>query len=195
MSLSLVTNRASTDASKLTVIKIKYSSSGWSSLTETEKNNWRYGFPVYLLDAEGRYLIDASGRYLMIRDGVIRGAYNYTDLNRVESAVEKLAAALTGYGYPVSVTVKADWTLADVQAITTQTGLENIERYRENVAAIRAALTVFSSTPDVPDSMLQLGYQDANDIEQILLDVEILINNMVAIWFHSGEDVQSGEEY
>lgn len=37
-------------------------------------------------------------------DAGLKGAYNFTDLNRVESAVKLLAVALTSAGYPVSVT-------------------------------------------------------------------------------------------
>lgn len=37
-------------------------------------------------------------------DAGLKGAYNFTDLNRVESAVKLLAAALTSAGYPVKVT-------------------------------------------------------------------------------------------
>lgn len=37
-------------------------------------------------------------------DAGLKGAYNFTDLNRVESAVKTLAAALTSAGYPVEVT-------------------------------------------------------------------------------------------
>ena len=37
-------------------------------------------------------------------DAGLKGAYNFTDLNRVESAVKTLASALTSAGYPVSVT-------------------------------------------------------------------------------------------
>lgn len=37
-------------------------------------------------------------------DAGLKGAYNFTDLNRVESAVKLLAAALTSAGYPVEVT-------------------------------------------------------------------------------------------
>lgn len=37
-------------------------------------------------------------------DAGLKGAYNFTDLNRVESAVKQLAAALTSAGYPVKVT-------------------------------------------------------------------------------------------
>ena len=37
-------------------------------------------------------------------DAGLKGAYNFTDLNRVESAVKTLSAALTSAGYPVAVT-------------------------------------------------------------------------------------------
>ena len=37
-------------------------------------------------------------------DAGLKGAYNFTDLNRVESAVKTLAAALASAGYPVAVT-------------------------------------------------------------------------------------------
>lgn len=37
-------------------------------------------------------------------DAGLKGAYNFTDLNRVEAAVKTLAVALTSAGYPVSVT-------------------------------------------------------------------------------------------
>ena len=37
-------------------------------------------------------------------DAGLKGAYNFTDLNRVEAAVKQLAAALTSSGYPVTVT-------------------------------------------------------------------------------------------
>ena len=37
-------------------------------------------------------------------DAGLKGAYNFTDLNRVESAVKTLSAALTSAGYPVEVT-------------------------------------------------------------------------------------------
>lgn len=37
-------------------------------------------------------------------DAGLKGAYNFTDLNRVEAAVKTLAAALTAAGYPVEVT-------------------------------------------------------------------------------------------
>lgn len=37
-------------------------------------------------------------------DAGLKGAYNFTDLNRVEAAVKTLAAALTSAGYPVAVT-------------------------------------------------------------------------------------------
>ena len=43
-------------------------------------------------------------------DAGLKGAYNFTDLNRVESAVKLLAAALTSAGYPVEVTPVLKWS-------------------------------------------------------------------------------------
>jgi hypothetical protein len=111
-----------------------------------------------------------------------KGQYAYTDINRVETAVQTLATALNNAGYYVAVTVKTNWTAADKPSRT------DMERYRTNISTIRATLAVFSSTPAVPDSMRYLGYQSANDIEQILLDVERLINNMQAAFCYSGEN-------
>ena len=159
MSLSLITDRTELDVNKSNRIKAKYSSSGWDSLSAAEQAAYLAG---------------------------LKGSYNHTDLNRVESAVQTLANDLTAIGYPVSVAVKTDWTQADVQALSTQSGMENIERYRMNVSTIRSALAVFSTTPEAPASMDKLTFTRANAIEQILLDVEKLITNMSAAFRHSG---------
>ena len=151
MSLSLITDRTQIDVNRVNSIVGKYTASGWESLTLSEQSAFKAG---------------------------LKGSYNYTDLNRVENAVATLAEALTGIGYSVTVTTKTDWTQADVQALTTQTGMENIERYRSNISSIRAVLTVYSTTPAVPSSMDKLTFISANDIEQILLDVEQLIYNI-----------------
>lgn len=111
-----------------------------------------------------------------------KGQYGYTDINRVESAVQTLATALSAAGYSVTVATKTNWTGSDKPSRT------DMERYRTNISAIRAVLPVFLTTPAVPDSMRYLGYQSANNIEQILLDVETLINNMQAALYYAGEN-------
>ena len=90
------------------------------------------------------------------------------------------------YGFNLALTIKTDWTQSD--NITAS----NIEAYRQNVAKIRNAITVTANTPQTPVSMNKLTAKQANDIEKILQAVEVLLNNISAAWFYSGE-IYSGE--
>lgn len=116
----------------------------------------------------------------------LKGAYNASDLNRVGAAVAYVAGRLTGYGYAVSVDPRQDWQVTD---IPTQ---ESMTAYLADVAALRAALTVAAGTPEVPEDMERLTWQEANNIEQILVDVDELLTRMAAAWFYSG-DLYAGE--
>lgn len=118
----------------------------------------------------------------------LKGAYNTADLNRVGGAVQYIADMLTDCGYAVDVSPKTDWARADIPTPA------QMETYRQNVIKVRAALSVFSTTPAVPGNMNKLTYQEANDIEKILVDVERLIDNMVASFIYSGE-IYSGEDW
>lgn len=102
----------------------------------------------------------------------LKGAYNASDLNRVESAVQYVTDRLNAAGFNLHPTVKTDWAMADIP------GVADMERYRQNAATIRAALSVFSSTPQTPESMRFLNWVKANNIEQILVDVDTLLNYM-----------------
>ena len=51
--------------------------------------------------------------------------------------------------------------------------------YLSNVEAIRSVLEVLSTTPETPESMEALTWVEANNIEQILVDVETVINRVV----------------
>lgn len=104
----------------------------WSSMTASERTAW-YG--------------DAA-----------KGAYNYTDLNRVESAVEELSAKL-GLG----LVTKTDWTLWDVPTAS------EMNRYLSNVAAIRDACYGTVTFPTIPSSMNGLTHDGANSIEKVLV--------------------------
>ena len=116
----------------------------------------------------------------------LKGAYNFTDLNRVESAVEYVAERLTEAGYAVIPVVKKNWTATDKPT------LEDFKRYMKNVADIRSALTTFQTTPEAPTTDRKLDFQIANALEQILVDVDDLITRMISSYFYSG-DLYSGE--
>ena len=115
-----------------------------------------------------------------------KGAYNHSDLNRVEEAVAYLHQRLAELGYAIETPVTRSWT---ADAIPTAA---DMTRYLQNVKALREALTVFSTTPAVPSSMHNLTHQGANDIERVLQDVETLIGNMVSAFVYSGE-IYGGE--
>lgn len=54
-----------------------------------------------------------------------------------------------------------------------------MEAYLANVEALRSTLDVLESTPQTPESMEALTWVEANNIEQILLDVQKMINQVV----------------
>lgn len=115
-----------------------------------------------------------------------KGTYNHGDLNRVGEALRYLADLLNGCGYDIRVTAKQDWTENDAPSAG------QMVQYLADLAAVRGALAVMEETPTVPETMEKLTWQTANSIEQILRDVDVLLTNMMAAWFYSGE-VYSGE--
>ena len=115
-----------------------------------------------------------------------KGAYNYTDLNRVGNAVSYVAGRLTEAGYLVPVSPKIDWTESDIPKES------DMQTYLADVETIRNTLTVLPDTPEVPEDMAGLTYEEANDIERILLAVDALITNMINAYFYSNE-INCGE--
>lgn len=94
-----------------------------------------------------------------------KGAYNYVDLNRVETAVKELAAQLK-----LNLTTKTNWTLWDIPTKS------EMERYLGNVIAIRDACPGSVTFPNLPDSMSGLTYEGANNIEKVLTLVNVELN-------------------
>lgn len=128
MLLELITDRTQQHVALLNRLRKK----PYSSMTSSEKNAW-----------DG----DAA-----------KGAYNYTDLNRVESAVGELAGQLG-----LSLTTKTNWTVWDVPKQS------DMERYLSNVEAIRNACPKKTELPTLPSTMSGLTYDGANRIEEVLL--------------------------
>ncbi len=173
MALELVTDRKKSDADYIIALKNK----GWDSLTAAEKAYWLRGSPMGLYDADGKSLITSDEEALQGRDTIVKGAYNVSDLNRVGAAVQYLADLLNGYGYAVSVTAKQDWELADLSNVS------DMESYLDDVQAIKDG---FYGTTALPSAMDDLTYTQANNIEELLLEVEEYINLMIAAFRKSG---------
>lgn len=119
-------------------------------------------------------------------NGALKGAYNAADLNRVGNAVQYVANRLNSAGCAVDVSPKLDWVIKDIPTI------DQMAKYLDEVGTIRSAIAVLPDTPPLPENMGYLTYIEANNIERILWDVNLLINNMIAAWYYSGE-IYSGE--
>lgn len=144
-----------TDRTQLDVDRVNVlAKKGWENMTPEERSEWEIG---------------------------LKGAYNCTDLNRVQSAVRYLQNRLAGVGYFVTLSDSKNWMVQDVPTLT------DMQNYLADVAAIRGVMTLLNTTPPVPDTMVGLTYIKANQIEQILLDVDQLLTNIIASFTYSGE--------
>ncbi len=178
-----------TDRTQADVERVRtLSAKGWASMTDEERAEWAAG---------------------------MKGAYNVTDLNRVESAVEYLAGLLVDlpdeikqYAADMAVAwdkffdvpydaekygqmnTKTDWAMPDLPS------LSDMGRYLGNVGLVRDALT--ADYPDLVDTMENLTHTRANDIEQILCvayaayvakRAKMLsqVDNTKAAFYYSGE--------
>ncbi len=117
----------------------------------------------------------------------MKGAYNAFDLNRVGAAVNYLAERLVNYGYLVSVDPKIDWMMGDLP-----TPIE-MEHYLDQVRIIKNSIVNLPTTPALPLDMQGLTYEEANAIEQILIDVDKVITLSELTHCYSGE-IYAGEE-
>lgn len=140
--MDLITDRTQADVNRVKEIAVKAKNGTW---TAAERAEWLAG---------------------------MKGAYNYTDFNRVESAVKELAAILG-----VTVTTVTTW---DSKAIPKAA---DIQRYLGNIDKLRTVCAALATTPQTPESMHRMTYQTANQIEQILTDIEAAINS----WYRCGE--------
>ncbi len=86
-----------------------------------------------------------------------KGAYNYSDLNRVERAVAEISDR-DGLG----LETKTDWKSWDQPTET------DMRRYLGNIATIRSNLAGGVNVPAVPSSMSNFTFEQANNIELIL---------------------------
>jgi hypothetical protein len=135
---------------------------GYAAMTEAERTEWNAG--------------------------TLKGAYNVSDLNRVGAALNYMRDRLAEASYisPYAFTAKTNWARTDMP------NSADLTYYLNCVSQIREAFSVYATTPPTPRDRGALSWQEANDIEKIFIDVEKLLNNMLAARFHCG-DVFSGE--
>lgn len=115
-----------------------------------------------------------------------KGAYNHTDMNRVEAAVFMIAAKLNDIDIPVTVATKSDWERTDIPLAS------DLTRYLGNVAKLRSSSSGLHKAPELPTSMVRLDYVGANNIEKTLLFINEWADGMKNTARYSG-DFYGGE--
>ena len=104
--------------------------------------------------------------------------YNASDLDRVGSAVQYVSGILGGYGYTVPATGRTNWAVGEIPSKA------DMDAYLADLTALRGAVAVMSTTPEVPGSMSRLKWDAANDIEKILQDVDDALYRMAqSLWY------------
>lgn len=115
-----------------------------------------------------------------------KGAYNYTDMNRVEAAVFMIVAKLNDIDIPVDVTTKSDWKRKDIPSVS------DLTRYLGNVAKLRSSSSGLHMAPELPASMVRLDYAGANSIEEVLLYINSWADRTKDSQIYAG-DIYGGE--
>ena len=159
---SFITNRTIDDVKRWKTLRDK----GWLRMTEEERKEW-------LGEIE-------------TTPAATRGMYTHIDMNRVEKAVEVISLLFRESGYGTPLNVKTDWTYQDT--VTKN----DMERYLQNIIALREFFVVFQDTPNAPNIDAKLDYKLANDIENILKDVYDIADSLVRSRYYVGEII-SGE--
>lgn len=99
-----------------------------------------------------------------------RGACTITMINRVENAQKSLSDLLNKYKYTVNISNKTNWTNGEIF------NNANYMRLLQNLRALRNAFYTYNTTPNTPTYIY--GYEEANNIEKILVDINSMIESM-----------------
>lgn len=97
----------------------------------------------------------------------LKGAYNYTDLNRVETWCEYIQTILNEYGKNISIQIKTNWNMRDYPTRT------QIDRIRDNLDTLKEACYALITEEILYNNTL--NYEQANILEKILYDIDTYI--------------------
>ena len=115
-----------------------------------------------------------------------KGFYNDSDLNRVGSAMAYLRDRLNDNGYTVDIEPYTAWEESDIPTPNDMT------LYLGCLGTLRSVLPLPDGTPETPDTMENLTYVTANDIEKILETIDDVLTKSITFVWYSG-DIYSGE--
>lgn len=119
-----------------------------------------------------------------------KGAYNYTDLNRVGAVINAINESLLAEGYGTEgLTMRTDWAEKDPFYPS------DLAEYLNGVDELKNGIPLPSAAPETPNAFQP--FSNANQIEEILLLVSEILEKMMKTYryadtFFCGEDNHNG---
>lgn len=110
----------------------------------------------------------------------LKGAYNETDLNRIGRIMNELSNLLNQYGYYNSVSAKQNWQVGD------KPNPSDMENFINNLSSLKNSFNYIPESPQVPLDMVSLTYEEANNIEKILYEIDRVIKELKLNLIYSG---------
>lgn len=113
-------------------------------------------------------------------------SYGWRDMNRVGEAMEYIAARLRECGFHIPGEARTDFSRTDFPTPTV------FDEYLGRLQMLHEAIALFVTSPPVPEvgsAKDYMTYDEANDIERILLDIERMLRNMACAYRHCGAPV------
>lgn len=126
----------------------------------------------------------------LITDRKENAVYEYSDLNRVESAVREIYEMFPELGISDALETKTNWGFPGNFTIAEWPVESQMVRYLGNVKRLKE---IFPSKIMLPETMDSLTWTGANNIEKLLQEVFARIRGIKQIYRYSGE-MFAGEE-
>ena len=112
-----------------------------------------------------------------VDNNTLKGQYNASDLNRVETWCEYLKTELNAVGYSISFTTKTNWVQTDMRTAA------QMERIRSN---IKKLMNGYHYITNINANAEYFDWQKANNWEQILNEIYWLMFGMENYYVYSG---------
>lgn len=119
----------------------------------------------------------------------LKGAYNYSDWNRVGEACAYLYNQFVNFDYSVP-----GYTALPTNY--TRTSIPDSAAWATYLSTINALKSVWGMAQEIPSTMEKLDVDGANNIEKLLADIDFLFTRLVYAWVRSAQfDLYSSSDW
>ena len=113
-----------------------------------------------------------------------KGTMTYNTLNRIENKQDELKNLFNDMGYWNTPITNKVWGENDIF------NADEFQRIIDNTNVLRNAFFVYNNTPNTPP--ISYHYNDINDLEKIIYDLDVMINDVKSNYRECGT-FESGE--